>query len=59
MEQKLLKKQNFHWKRILLIKPNYRTTGWDYYNMEFPPINLTYIASYLTDLDVEVEFLDT
>ncbi|MFX1593522.1 MAG: B12-binding domain-containing radical SAM protein [Promethearchaeota archaeon] len=59
MEQKVLKKQNFHWKKILLIKPNYRTTGWDYYNMEFPPINLTYIASYLTDLDVEIEILDT
>ena len=59
MEQKLVKKQNFQWKRILLIKPNYRTTGWDYYNMEFPPINLTYLASYLTDLNVEVEILDT
>jgi len=59
MKQKVLKKQNFHWKRILLIKPNYRTTGWDYYNMEFPPINLTYIASYLTDLNVKVEILDS
>jgi radical SAM superfamily enzyme YgiQ (UPF0313 family) len=26
--------------------------------MDFPPINLTYIASYLTDLDVEIEILD-
>jgi len=52
------KENHFRWKRILLIKPNYRTTGWDYYNMDFPPINLTYIASYLTDLNVNVEILD-
>jgi radical SAM superfamily enzyme YgiQ (UPF0313 family) len=32
--------------------------GWDFYNMDFPPINLTYIASYLSDLNVEVEILD-
>ncbi|MFW9987697.1 MAG: B12-binding domain-containing radical SAM protein [Candidatus Odinarchaeota archaeon] len=59
MEQKLLKDQILHWTRILLIKPNYRTIGWDYYNMEFPPINLTYIASYLTDLNVKIQILDT
>ena len=59
MDQKLLKNQNFYWKRILLIKPNYKTTGWDFYNIDFPPINLTYIASYLTDLNVELEILDT
>jgi len=59
MDDEKLKNQKFRWKKILLIKPNYRTTGWDYYNMDFPPINLTYIASYLTDLDVEVEILDT
>ena len=52
-------KQNLRWKRILLIKPNYRTIGWDYYNMNFPPINLSYIASYLTDLNVKVKILDT
>ncbi len=52
------KNHAYRWKRILLIKPNYRTTGWDYYNMDFPPINLTYIASYLTDLDVDVQILD-
>ncbi len=59
MELKNIKNQNFRWKRILLIKPNYRTAGWDYYNMEFPPINLSYIASYLTDLNVVVKILDT
>ena len=59
MSDEKLKNHKFHWKKILLIKPNYRTTGWDYYNMDFPPINLTFIASYLTDLDVEVEILDT
>ena len=48
----------YHWKRILLIKPNYRTMGWEYYNLDFPPINLTYIAAYLEDLDVEVAILD-
>lgn len=53
------KKQNPHRKKILLIKPNYRTIGWDYLNMDFPPINLSYIASYLIDLDVDVEILDT
>ena len=53
------KTQRFKWKRILLIKPNYRSNGWDYYNIDFPPINLTYIASYLSDLDVQVEILDT
>ena len=48
----------YRWKKILLIKPNYRTNGWDYYNMDFPPINLTSIASYLTDLEVKVIILD-
>jgi len=51
--------QRYHWKRILLIKPNYRSDGWDYYNLDFPPINLTYIASYLSDLGVQVAILDT
>ncbi len=59
MEYEILKNQNLPWKKILLIKPNYRTIGWDFYNMDFPPINLTYIASYLIDLDVDVEILDT
>ncbi len=52
------KNPTYKWNRILLIKPNYRSPGWDYYNMNFPPINLTSIASYLTDLQVEVEILD-
>ncbi|MFX1277037.1 MAG: B12-binding domain-containing radical SAM protein [Promethearchaeota archaeon] len=51
--------QRFYWKKILLVKPNYRSNGWDYYNLDFPPINLTYIASYLSDLDVQIEILDT
>ncbi|MBD3197567.1 MAG: radical SAM protein [Candidatus Lokiarchaeota archaeon] len=49
---------NHKWKRILLIKPNYRAVGWDFYNMNFPPINLSYIASYTSDLDVEIDILD-
>lgn len=50
--------QTQQWKRILLIQPNYTTMGWEYYGMKFPPINLTYIAAYLEDLDVEVAILD-
>ncbi len=47
-------------KRILLIKPNYRgCEAWFHFiKVNFPPLNLTYIASYLVDLDVEVEILD-
>ncbi|MHA1660841.1 MAG: B12-binding domain-containing radical SAM protein, partial [Promethearchaeota archaeon] len=58
MEISAIKTRDYGWKRILLIKPNYRTKGWDYYNMDFPPINLTYIASYLIDLNLEVKILD-
>ena len=54
----LNKTQNFQWKRILLIKPNYTTKGWDFYNLNFPPLNLTYIASYLSDLELSVKILD-
>jgi radical SAM superfamily enzyme YgiQ (UPF0313 family) len=50
---------SYKWKKILLINPNYTAVGWDYFNIKFPPLNLMYIASYLTDLDVEVEILDT
>ncbi len=46
------------WKKLLLIKPNYRTIGWDFYNTNFPPISLTYIASYLRELDIEVKIID-
>ena len=49
----------FQWKRILLIKPNYTTKGWDFYNLNFPPLNLLYIASYLSDLELSVKILDT
>lgn len=58
MSSIIVEKNNYKWKKILLIKPNYRTPGWDYYNMNFPPINLTYVASFLTDLPVEVQILD-
>jgi len=44
------KAHNFQWKRILLIKPNYATKGWDFYNLNFPPLNLAYIAGYIVDL---------
>ena len=47
-------------KRILLIKPNYRgCEAWFHFIKEnFPPLNLTYIASYLVDMVVEVEIID-
>jgi len=47
-------------KRILLIKPNYRCNIADFYffNLNLPPLNLYYIASYLIDLNVEVAILD-
>ncbi|MFX1445063.1 MAG: B12-binding domain-containing radical SAM protein, partial [Promethearchaeota archaeon] len=53
-------KQNFRWKKILLIKPNYRLSNADiqFVHMNLPPINLSYIASYLVDLDVVVKILD-
>ncbi len=50
--------QIYRWKRILLIRPNFTTGGWELYGLDFPPINLTYIAAYLEDLDVEVAILD-
>ncbi len=52
--------QNIKWKRILLIKPNYRGSDalFHFLNVNFPPINLTYISSYLVDLNVDVEILD-
>ena len=49
-------KASSSWKRILLIKPNYRVA--DFPPLNLPPLNLTYIASYLIDLDVDVEILD-
>jgi len=49
---------SYRWKRILLVQPNYTTMGWEFYGMKFPPINLTYVAAYLEDLDVEVAILD-
>lgn len=59
MNKKENLRENLRWKKILLIKPNYRSIGWDFYNMDFPPINLTYIAAYLDDIPVEVNILDT
>ncbi|TFG05402.1 MAG: radical SAM protein [Promethearchaeota archaeon] len=58
MRQQTLATDVSRWKRILLIYPNYKTVGWEYYGLDFPPINLTYIAAYLEDLPVEVAILD-
>jgi radical SAM superfamily enzyme YgiQ (UPF0313 family) len=52
--------QKLRWKKILLIKPNSRVINTSLHQTRFdaPPLNLTYIASYLADLNVEVEILD-
>ncbi len=54
-------KINLRWRKILLVKPNYHFGNTDYFfaPMDLPPLNLTYIASYLNDLNIEVEILDT
>ncbi|GAG85113.1 unnamed protein product [marine sediment metagenome] len=53
-------KTHGQFKRILLIKPNHKgCEAWFHFiNVNLPPLNLTYIASYLVDLDVEVAILD-
>ncbi len=57
-----LKSENLisKWKKVLLIKPNYKNSdAYMYYiKMNFPPLNLAYIASYLLDLNIDVEILD-
>lgn len=52
--------KNLIWRKILLIKPNSRIINTNIHQARFdaPPLNLTYIASYLADLNVEVEILD-
>ena len=45
------------WKRILLLVPNYRTSGYDFYDSAFPPLALEYIAAYVEDI-AEVTILD-
>jgi len=54
------KERNLTWKRILLIKPNYRVVNTDIHFAQFnaPPLSLFYIASYLSDLEVDIEILD-
>ncbi|MFX0024022.1 MAG: B12-binding domain-containing radical SAM protein [Candidatus Hermodarchaeota archaeon] len=54
------RKLTHSWKRILLITPNSLKVGLNFYQTRFdaPPLNLAYIASYLTDLNVEVEIID-
>ena len=52
--------ENLRWKRILLIKPNSRSINSNIHHARFdaPPLSLTYIASYLADLNVNVEIID-
>ena len=54
-------RQNLKWKKILFIKPNFHAGNTDCHFARFdvPPLGLSYIASYLDDLDVEVEIFDT
>jgi len=58
----MLKSNNpyFSFKKILLIKPNYHVNNADihFVHINLPPLSLTFIASYLVDLDVEIEILD-
>lgn len=46
------------WKKILLLVPNYRTSGYDFYDSAFPPLALEYIAAYVEDM-ADVKILDT
>lgn len=52
--------QNLRWKRILLINPNPHAvvSNIHYTRFDAPPLSLTYIASYLVDLEVDIEILD-
>ena len=58
----MLKSENLNskWKRVLLIKPNYKELDAYMYciKINFPPINLAFIASYLLDLGIDVEIID-
>jgi len=60
MRTSIILPQNIRWKKILLIKPNLRLRNGDirFAYVHTPPLNLAYVASYLTDLDVEVAILD-
>ncbi|MFX1454936.1 MAG: B12-binding domain-containing radical SAM protein [Promethearchaeota archaeon] len=60
MNLKVIRNDNLRWKRILLIKPNSHKITTNIYQTRFdaPPLNLTYIASYLKDLNVKVEIID-
>ncbi|MEE9377437.1 MAG: radical SAM protein [Candidatus Lokiarchaeia archaeon] len=53
-------RQTLKWKRILLIKPNFHAGNTDTHFARFdvPPLGLSSIASYLDDLDVDVEIFD-
>lgn len=50
---------NLKWKKVLLIMPNYRMREANRFIQRiYPPTGLMYIASYLTDLNVEVKIID-
>ncbi|MFX1410617.1 MAG: B12-binding domain-containing radical SAM protein [Promethearchaeota archaeon] len=47
------------WKKVLLIMPNYRMREANRFIQRiYPPIGLMYIASYLSDLNVEIKIID-
>ena len=60
MEVEIPNQQKLRWKKILLIKPNSGVINTNIHQAQFdaPPLNLTYIASYLEDLNVDVKILD-
>ncbi|MFX1295825.1 MAG: B12-binding domain-containing radical SAM protein [Promethearchaeota archaeon] len=47
------------YSRILLIKGNYKTVGYDFYDAAFPSLALEYIAAYIEEIQgVTVQILD-
>lgn len=46
------------WNKIVLVNPNYKTVGYDFYDATFPPLALEYIAAYVEDI-AKIHILDT
>ncbi|TFG05403.1 MAG: radical SAM protein [Promethearchaeota archaeon] len=47
------------YSRIMLIKNDYQTIGYDFYDAAFPPLALEYIASYIEDIPgISIQIID-
>lgn len=47
------------YSRILLIKGNYKTVGYDFYDAAFPSLALEYIAAYVEDIPgIKIQIID-